>query len=122
MKLTTLFPRKYATGADLKGEVVTLSIARVTLESMHPAQGRPAEEKPVIYFERCQKGIILTRPLAHQIADIVGSEETDEWKGCRVTLYPQKMQVAGQDRIAVRAKAPSSITTPPPEGLQDEEE
>jgi hypothetical protein len=64
----------------------------------------------------------LTRPLAKQIAEIARSTETDEWTGKKITIYPVPMKVAGQDRIAVRAKAPTNGTTPPPDSLQDEEE
>jgi len=122
MKLEQLFPRKYASGADLAGREVTLIISRVVLEKMHTAPNKPAEEKPVIYFEKATKGIVLTPKLAGQIAEIARSTETDEWTGAKVTLYPVPMRVAGEDRIAIRAKAPTNGTTPPPESLQDQDE
>lgn len=122
MKLETLFPRKYATGADLAGKDVTLIISHIDLEQMHTVPNKPPEHKPVIYFEKAGKGIILTRTLAGQIAEIVRSTETDEWTGKKVTLYPFPCTVAGQPRIAIRAKPPTNGTTPPPPELQDEEE
>ncbi len=50
-------------------------------------------------------GVVLSRTLASQIGSIYG-EETDEWTGKPITLYPQPMRVAGQDRIAIRGRRP----------------
>lgn len=122
MKLNTLFPAKYATGSDLL-KPANLTIARVVMEDMHPAPGAPAVSKPVIYFSGATKGIILTRPLAYQIAEIHG-DDTDQWTGKRIQLYSQPMNVAGQQRQAVRARRAdhAGVNQPAPATLQQEEE
>ena len=122
MNLTDLFPSRFATGADLAGKAYTLTIAGVELEEVHTVPGKSADRKPVLYFKGAQRGFILTRPLAFQIAEVLRSMDTDEWTGKRITIYPQPMMVAGQQRIAVRAKAPTNGDSTPPETLQDEEE
>ena len=103
MKISTICPTRYATGDDLAGKHISLTIARVVMESMHAAPGTPASDKPVVYFVNAVKGIILTPPLARQIAEILG-DETDTWTGKRITIYPVPMRVAGIDRIAIRAQ------------------
>jgi hypothetical protein len=121
MKISELYPKKYANGEDLKGQAFTLVVNKVSMETMHPQPGSPAATKPVIYFEQTQKGIILGPALARQIAGLLG-DDTDTWKGKKVTIFPQPMRVAGRDVIAIRARAATNGTTPPPATLQEEEE
>jgi hypothetical protein len=104
MKLDELFPRKYATGEDLQGRPVTLTISHLHLEKMTPTPGAAPVEKWVIFFKEAQKGIVLSKTLAIQVAQAVGSDDTDAWTGKRVTLFPESVTVAGQARIAIRAK------------------
>lgn len=122
MKISEIFPRKYATGEDLKGQPFTLTIRTVTMEEMHPQPGSPAEHKPVIYFAETQKGIILSPTLARQIQAIHG-DETDTWNGKRVTIYPQPMTVAGKPRVAIRARpAANGPSQQPPAAMLEEDE
>lgn len=105
MKLNELFPKKYANGEDLHGKPITLTISRLQLEKMTPTPGAAPVDKWVIFFAEAQKGIVLSKTLATQIARAVGSDDTDAWPGKRVTLYPESVTVAGTPRIAIRAKA-----------------
>jgi len=104
MKIDKMFPRKYATGSDLE-RPVTLSIARVQSEKMRPNPQSPEMNKWVVYFQGAQKGVVLSRTLAEQISLAVSSDETDDWIGNQVTLYPHNVMVAGKQRIAIRARA-----------------
>lgn len=124
MKLSDMFPRRYASGEDLGGKPATLTIATVRTEKMRPQAGAPEVEKYVVYFQSAAKGVILSRTLAYQIADSTGSEETADWVGKRITLYPQPMTVAGKKRIAIRARKPavSNGTAPLPATLTDQED
>jgi hypothetical protein len=119
MKISEMFPKKYASGEDLKGQTPTLAIESLHREQMHPQPGSPAVEKWVIYFKGASKGIILSAPLARQIAQVLHDEETNNWIGKKVTLYGDPMTVAGKSRVAIRAKAAANGETPPPAGLQD---
>jgi hypothetical protein len=105
MKLSKMFPRRYATGEDFGGKAFTLTVAKVTSEKMRPQPNAPEIEKWVIYFKETQKGVVLNRTLAYQIAKILGSDETDNWAGQKITLYPQPMTVAGKKVNAIRARA-----------------
>jgi hypothetical protein len=104
MNVNQLYPKKYASGEDLKGKQLKVTIAQVTLEKMRPSPQSPEVEKPVLYVESGHKGIILSRTLATQIASILEAGDTDQWQGKQVVLYPQPMTVAGQPRVAIRAK------------------
>lgn len=123
MKVSELFPKKYASGADLQNKPVTLTVSRVVMEKMRPNPQAKPEQKAVVYFKEAQKGIILSsQKIAYQIAEIAGTEEMNDWQGVRVTLYPVPMQVAGQARIAIRARKPSpqNGNDTPPQTLQDQ--
>jgi hypothetical protein len=121
MNTETLFPRRYANGADLTGKTPTLVIDSVVLEEMHSQPGSPATRKPVIYFQRATKGIVLTPTLARQIAAIHGTE-TDNWPGKTVQLYTESIRVAGQVREAIRARRAPNGPSETPASLQDTEE
>src|SRR4030067_922138 len=122
MKLSQMYPRRYATGEDLKGQSVSLTITKVTQEKMHPQPNAPEVERSVIYFKETQKGVILSRTLAYQIGEAVGDEETDHWIGKRVTLYPQPMKARGKRVTAIRARSAGAAKDKPPGGIAEEGE
>ena len=104
MKVTDMFPSRYVKGEDLKGKDVTVTIARIQSEKMRPNPQSPEMEKFVLYTAEGKKGIVLSKTLATQVARSVGSYETDDWLGRKVTLYPEPMVVAGVQRVAMRAR------------------
>jgi hypothetical protein len=126
MKLTQMFPRRYATGEDLQGRPITLTITSIILEKMHPQANAPEVEKWVMYFKEAKKGVVLNRTLAYQIAEFLGSEDTDDWAGKSITIYPQPMTVAGKKVTAIRARAakvkPGAAVEAIPPSLAEEED
>jgi hypothetical protein len=105
MKLNDMFPSKYVKGEDLGGKSFVVTIARVVVEKMRPNPGRPEEEKFVLYTVEGHKGIILSKTIAGQIAQITGSDDSDHWPGKKIEVYPESVTVGGVPRVAVRAKA-----------------
>lgn len=121
MKISEMFPRKYATGEDLQGKTLMLTIVGVKAEKMSPQPGSPPVDKYVLFFQEAKKGIVLNRTLAEQIAAIHGPE-TDDWIGKRITIYPLPMTVAGKHRVAIRARAANGGEKTPPPSMQEETE
>lgn len=105
MKLNDLFPSKFVRGEDLGGKSFTVTIARLAAERMRPNAGSPEVEKFVLYTHEGHKGIILSRTLARQITQATGCEDTDQWPGKRIVIYPEGVTVAGAARVAIRARA-----------------
>ena len=101
MKISEIYPRRFARGSDLKGPA-TVTIKEITQEELHPA-GRPVK-KFVLWFTETPRGVILTRPLALQLAEILG-DDTTSWKDQKITLYPEPMKVAGRSCVAIRARS-----------------
>jgi len=101
MKISELYPRRFARGSDLKCPA-TVTIKEITQEELHPA-GRPVK-KFVLWFDETPRGVILTRPLALQLAEFLG-DDTASWKDQKITLYPEPMNVAGRPCVAIRARS-----------------
>jgi hypothetical protein len=99
MNILTCFPSKYVRAADLNGKPITVTIARIVVEKV----GQDQEEKPVVYFQRAQKGLILNKVNAMTIASLYGIE-TDGWVNRQVTLYVTKVRAFGATHDAIRIK------------------
>ena len=80
MSIFKLFPSKYLKPHDIEdGEIVT--IKAVMVERV----GVDQEEKPIVFFNEHDKGVILNKTNAEAIAKVFGEEE-DDWPGKRLAL------------------------------------
>jgi hypothetical protein len=107
MRMSDIFPSKYVKAADLNGKTVTLTIKSLAVEDMLN-HSNEHERKPVLYFERATKGLVLNRTNAMIIVGLYG-DESDEWTGKRISIYPTKVRAFGtmQDAIRVREEIPA---------------
>lgn len=101
MNINLLFPSKYLKGEDLGGKEVTVTIKEMKVERM--GVGAEKEDKPVLYFERATKALILNRTNALMISGLYGPE-TGMWGGKRITLYATTVRAFGKETDAVRVK------------------
>lgn len=97
MNIHEVFPSKYVRAADLNGHRVTVTISRIAVERM----GQDNEAKPVLYFAKATKGMVLNRTNAMAIAALYGPE-TDAWIGKPVTLYATQVRAFGAQHDAIR--------------------
>ena len=114
MNVDSAFPSKYLKASDLNGRRATVTIRKYKMESV----GQDSEDdKPVLYFENKEKGLVLNRTNATSIAEILSQSEMEEWAGGKVTLYPTKTDYQGRRVACIRidepedgqpAKAPAS--------------
>jgi hypothetical protein len=112
MKVGDMFPSKYLSGADLVGKQVVVTIAAVRAEKMRDPHSNEDINKWVIYFDGKNKGLVLNKTLAGQISKALSTDETTLWTGKRIQLYPEAIKVAGEDHIAVRARAAQAAADP----------
>ena len=123
MHYELLFPGKYLRASDLKGMDVTLTMSRdkeVSREELR-MQGGLKQKKPVLYFEETkesarrkgedEKRLALNKTNAATIAGLYGNDTAD-WPGKRITLYPTRTQCGGKevDCIRIRDKAPEEAS------------
>lgn len=105
MNINQMFPRKYANGEDLNGTAHVMTIKRVAVEKMRVSAQAKEEDRFILYFDGAQKGVILSKTLAVQIASILKEQDTDRWTGKQIVIFPERMMVGGVERIAIRARA-----------------
>ena len=112
-KMNSMFPSKWLAAADLDEQGNTLTIADVTQERI--GQGEEQELKWVVHFREKEKGLVLNKTNATSIASCLG-DDTDEWLGCKVVLYPTEVQFSGKmvEAIRVKEKATKAANKPAP--------
>ena len=121
MHYELLYPSKYLKASDLRGKDVTLTICPergVRIDKV-ARKGGAKERKAVMFFVECaakakkdeadEKALILNITNARTIAEIYGND-TDDWKGKRITLYPTKVETNFQEKrvdcIRIRDEIP----------------
>lgn len=111
MKIGAAFPGQFIKAADLQGKRVQVTIENVDMEDIG------GEMKPVVHFKGKDRGLVLNKTNSNAIWGITGSEETDEWTGVAITLYPSKTDFQGKrvDCIRVDPAEPSRRPTPLPQ-------
>jgi hypothetical protein len=103
-------PGKYLTGDDLDGDV-TVVIEKVVMEAFRDPRTRQETRKPVMYFQRAKRGLIVNRTNWRAVADLYG-DESDHWTSKRITLTAMMVDAYGKQTKAVRVK-PVRPSPPP---------
>ena len=70
--------------------------------------GRDKDTKPVLYFKGKEKGLVLNKTNSRTITKIIGTEETEDWTGREIVLYPTETEFAGEMVDCIRVRAPKS--------------
>lgn len=112
MNVNDAFPSKYLRAEDLKDREVAVIIDHVTMEEI----GQEKQMKPAIYFRGKQKGVILNKTNATNIATAYGSD-MDNWSGQSVILFPAWVDMQGKTVQAIRIRPggnPGKAAPPPP--------
>jgi len=101
--VNNVYPSKYLKASDLQGRTVKVEIANAAMEKMGN------DTKLVIYFRGKDKGMVLNKSNAQQIAAVY-SPNTDGWIGKEIKLYPGKTQFNGQmvDSLKVEVVPPTA--------------
>ena len=99
--------------ADLQGMPRRLRISAVKYEPI----GKDREMRPVVYFEKAQKGLILNRTNWRSLARLLG-EDSDEWRGGVIELFSSTTEYAGETVGCVRVRGLGRASDPfaPPSG------
>ncbi len=126
MKISAAFPSKYLKAADLNEREIKLIMLTVELESIGDD-----DKKPVVYFTKAKKGLVLNKTNSKAIAAAYG-DDTDEWAGKEIILFPMMVQFRDEMVESIRVKLPKgpvpqpaqtrpqSEIDPPPSDLNDE--
>lgn len=110
MKMSQAFPSNFLKAADLNGKAVRVVIESVTVEKIGD------DQKPVLHFAGKDRGLVLNKTNANRIIEAVGSDETDDWEGWSITLYPCKVDYQGKRVDAIRVDDRPGTSKPPSTG------
>ncbi len=117
MNINSAFPSKYLKAdADVDEDGIVVTIKLVKVENV--GQGARAEQKPVVYFDEVDKGLVLNKTNATFIVSIAGDDDTDGWKGTKIRLIATDVEYAGdlvrgiRVRRVAAAKKPLSVKRP----------
>lgn len=108
MNINEAFPSKYLKAADLQGRQVTVKMARAEYEMIGD------DKKLILYFQGKEKGMVLNKTNANNIAFIYG-QDTDDWAGCEITLFEAMVDFQGKTVPAIRIRAPQKKAQPKPQ-------
>lgn len=86
MNIQQIFPRKWLYPEDLNGRAVTVVIEAAAIEDLRNPRTNKMEPKLVVSFQKATKRLIVNKTQAYAIATATGSQDTDKWAGCKVTL------------------------------------
>ena len=101
VKISEAFPSQYLKCADLNGTPHTVIIRTCALEEL--GQGNDKEKKPVLYFEKAQKGLVLNKTNANVIAAAYG-DDTSNWAGEPIEVYPTLVDFKGKQVDGIRVR------------------
>ena len=130
MKVNEMFPAKYVKGEHLnKSRLIEIHAVEAT--ELRAGPGKPAERAYLLWFDDVSSGgparipgvayaakrghaLVLRNTLAKQIAELVNADDTNDWPGKRVVIYPEQAVVAGRPLTLIRARAPKPVVQPAP--------
>lgn len=100
MKANDAFPSKYIAAADLQGTDRVVKITHVATDEIG------GKQKFICYFAGAKKGLVLNKTNFNTIVKVTGQDDTDDWTGCEICLYPTMVDFQGDQVDAVRVKVP----------------
>ena len=107
MKISESFPSKYMKSTEIGDEDLVVTIKDIEIKNVGNADD--PDEKPVIYFEGHEKGVVLNKTNANTISSLYG-DDTDGWIGKKIALFTTEVEYQGKMTlgIRVRLKAPKA--------------
>ncbi len=103
MKMSEMFPTKWLSALDLRGQTVTVKMSAVVSEKVGD------DIKPVLYFLGKEKGLVLNKTNSSTIVDVYG-DETANWSGKTISILPAQTEFQGKTvaciRVAIQQSAP----------------
>jgi len=115
LKISTAFPSNYLKCADLGGQPRIVTVRACVMEEL--GQGKDKEKKPVLYFEKGPKGLVLNKTNAKTIVKAYG-DDTTGWTGELIEIYPTRVPFGDEEVDAIRVRVsdvePSAATAAVP--------
>src|SRR5262245_61186061 len=111
MKRSEIFPSKYWKATDLAGPV-RQTIKKVMTEQI----GEDKESKAVLYGAEDDRGLPLNLTNYDTLAEQLG-EETDNWPGSTIELFPTTAMFSGKKVPAIRVRVVATAPLVPADNV-----
>lgn len=98
-RISDVYPSKYFTAADLQGQAHAYTIAQADIGWV--GEGDQARQQVMLTFEESDKQLGLNKTNAKAITGLYG-DDTDDWIGEQVVLFPTRVDYQGKMVDAVR--------------------
>jgi hypothetical protein len=99
------FPTRFLKAADLGGKPIVVTIKEAAQEKLKNGNGEE-EAKTVLYFQKAKKALILNVTNWTKIADVTGEDDSDNWPGHRIEVYPTTTEMKGKEVACIRIRKP----------------
>lgn len=80
--------------------VQTFTIEKVTVEEI----GKDKDRKPVVHFDETDKAMVCNKTNWNTIAKVAGSDDSDDWKGKKISLGRSEVEAFGEMVEAIRVR------------------
>ena len=107
VNINTIFQSSFLKASDLDDKPHLATVTHVTLEDM-----TDGERKLCVHFEEWEKGLLLNKTNANNIAGFCGPE-TDGWIGKKIVMLPTMVDFQGKSVEAIRVRAPKTPAPKP---------
>jgi hypothetical protein len=104
--LTNVFPSKYLKVSDVAGGQQTVIMSSVRMEQM-----QQTGQKPVLYFQGMEKGLVLNQTNLKAIAGRY-THHSDKWVGQPIVLFTTWETIQGSQMEVLRCRPPSDRDLP----------
>ena len=102
MRVTELCPSPHLEAADLGDDIGASKV--VTIKGVEiKLVGAEQVKKGVVYFEECNRGMVINKTNSNTIAALHGGD-TDEWIGKRITSYRSETSFQNKTVPCIRVK------------------
>ena len=120
MNLDDAYPSKYMKASDLPddGSALPFKIRDITTEEI----GRDKDLKPVIYFDKQDKGFVCNKTNKNTIKKIFGSADSDDLVGKTILLYATEVQFGDEMVESIRVKLRAGSSKPTAKVEEDDSE
>ena len=108
-RVSEVYGGNWLTADDLQGREVTATIESITLHDMPDGK-----KKAALHFVGKEKALLLNVTNGNTIAELLGTDEMDNWEGQRIRMFVAKVDFQGKRVPAIRVKAAGSKPVPPP--------
>ena len=105
MNISNVYPGKWLKAADLAGQVAVLEIADANMEELQTPDGK-RQSRLVLRFADSPKAMVVNKTNLLAIGEFLG-EETNDWVGQRIEVYPDRTDLGGKRVPCVRVRAPT---------------